>query len=790
MKKRTRIKLIRLGTLAWIAFGEFAPAQLFAATGVSVSVGNNTRIESVALTRITPESYCFEARIKTDTAVPNDGIVYSYKVTDTSQKPLISVWSGYRTLPADPAVQIEVSKQSLAHLTNAQNILVFSLFDSKKKIVLAEAATKPFQTVQPLQSAEVLAFPDAQGFGALTQGGRNGSVYKVTTVEDYDKNQSPIIGSLRYAVEQAEPRTVLFGVSGNIKLKRDLLIEHGNLTVSGNTAPFPGVTVIGQVRVRAGNVILRYLRVRLDVEAMREQLRQGLYCGEWDTINASRFDNIIFDHISASHSVDETFSFTEVDRTTSSCNLIAHALKSVFHEKSKTPQIVAAKPHNFGGLVAFLGKTDRHVGVSVLRNVYAHDTRRMPGFSAHRTEGLLTPYIDVRNNLMYNWKDNAAGSESPEREILMNKFRLNFIGNYFKPGLDTLQTNWYCALTVRGALTEIFMQGNIHDSDGLGTNQKKLVRYFYDKKSSDNNFIDRPFDVPHTQTLDHPAVEDIANNEVGASLPCRDDIDSQVIKDIKEGTGRHSYADMEVNKSPAIPDLPFISHVYCSSDDVFPIWWKLASGLSADARINPLGDSTGDGYTNIEKYMYDLSLCKTNGFVYLPFPFGTGKEHWKNKNIGAEIFSDSSGVILIASSSEIPASAGSASRGIENIIDGKEGYWSSGNQTGPHSIVISYPDGGILNGLVIAKYHVEEIPSQFDPKHIVIQGLLGWPDQWGDLVEINDLPKLTADHPVNAINIPVNKRAFYRAYRLLIFSTHTTDGCKCVKIDEVRFNVQ
>ena len=75
------------------------------------------------------------------------------------------------------------------------------------------------------------AFPEAQGFGAFTKGGRGGKVFIVTTTEDYGENEPVIKGSFREAVEAAMPRTVVFEVSGIIELKRPLIIEDPYITM-------------------------------------------------------------------------------------------------------------------------------------------------------------------------------------------------------------------------------------------------------------------------------------------------------------------------------------------------------------------------------------------------------------------------------------------------------------------------------------------------------------------------------------------------------------------------------
>tara|TARA_R110002095_G_scaffold215803_1_gene211053 strand:- start:8150 stop:8614 length:465 start_codon:yes stop_codon:yes gene_type:complete len=118
--------------------------------------------------------------------------------------------------------------------------------------------------------AEISAFPEAEGFGNRSQGGRGGNVLFVTNLNDSGK------GSFRAAIESKGPRTILFRVSGLIELKSTLKFREPFVTVAGQSAPSDGICLKNfGLLIQTHDVIVRHLRIRPGDEPAKEFAKQG-----------------------------------------------------------------------------------------------------------------------------------------------------------------------------------------------------------------------------------------------------------------------------------------------------------------------------------------------------------------------------------------------------------------------------------------------------------------------------------------------------------------------------------
>lgn len=111
----------------------------------------------------------------------------------------------------------------------------------------------------PPPSGVRVAFPGAQGGGALAVGGRGGAVFEVTNLNDSGA------GSLRAALQASGARTVVFRMAGNIAFLSRAQVSSPFLTIAGQTAPGSGIVIGGpnqkgeQIFISTHDVVCRYL---------------------------------------------------------------------------------------------------------------------------------------------------------------------------------------------------------------------------------------------------------------------------------------------------------------------------------------------------------------------------------------------------------------------------------------------------------------------------------------------------------------------------------------------------
>ena len=299
------------------------------------------------------------------------------------------------------------------------------------------------------------AFPGAEGHGRYVTGGRssNGStkVYHVTNL----KNSGT--GSLRWALSQSGPRTIVFDVGGVIELASNLKIP-SNTTIAGQTAPYPGITIryYTVTTEKQNNIIVRFIRFRLGQE-------KNATDGD-DAANGRYSTGIIFDHCSFSWSVDEIASFYDNNNFTLQWCTVCEALHNAGHSKGN---------HGYGGIWG--GKL-----ASFHHNLIAHMRNRSPRFNGARYQ--WNGYTSNKDYNEYKWANTIQAENVDLRNcVIYNTFNgcyggpgggyINIVNNYYKKGPQDNSTKHVTTVTVgasgnstpdalTGMTSRYFIKGN------------------------------------------------------------------------------------------------------------------------------------------------------------------------------------------------------------------------------------------------------------------------------------------------------------------------------------------
>jgi len=176
--------------------------------------------------------------------------------------------------------------------------------------------------------------------------------------------------------------------------------------------------------------------------------------------------------------------------------------------------------------------------------------------------------------------------------------RINMIGNYFKPGPSTLPAVRNELLAPDPNDVRVYLEGNVIEGyPEITEDNLRGVKGFV---------LEMNAPYPGMNIAVHSAQEafELVLAHAGASLPKRDAVDERVINDVKSGTGKILLRQSEVGGFPVMNSA--LAPVD-SDRDGMPDMWEIYSGLDPYDPSDRNGDATGDGYTNLEKYLHALT---------------------------------------------------------------------------------------------------------------------------------------------------------------------------------------
>ncbi len=435
---------------------------------------------------------------------------------------------------------------------------------------------------------QLRAFPGAEGWGAMSKGGRGGRVIKVTNLNA----SGP--GSLAEACAAEGPRIVVFDVSGVIR--GNIRITHPYITIAGQTAPGAGITVEGVISsydYGVHDIIIRHLRVR-----RRRDIGSGGDCIQLGGLGPNRSGtyNMILDHLSLSWGNDEVIDLYHAHHVTVQWCTIEES-DDQGHSKGA---------HNYGMISA----AENNGAVSVHHNLWAHHARRVPCLAPYRENSAS----DFCNNVIYN----CRGGYVDDGHGVRAKSPVNLHKNYYRRGPQTLGRMYPFALSPH---MSYYVRDNYFEDWGIQghprhwkpPNQPGGVPRWI-QFNNNGREIDTAAKTPQIQLVDAKAAFELVLAKAGC-WP-RDRVTKRTIGEVKSRTGTWGRnAPMEPTDEWFLEGLaPTKAPVDTDGDGLPDVWEKMhhldASDPADAARTVATGESTGDRhlqYSQIEFYINELA---------------------------------------------------------------------------------------------------------------------------------------------------------------------------------------
>jgi pectate lyase len=358
-------------------------------------------------------------------------------------------------------------------------------------------------------------------------------------------------------------------VAGTIRLTSDLNIKNPYITIAGQTAPSPGITIRGAgIAVWDTNdVLIQHIRVRVgDLSDNADTDRDGI------AILASSRDvyNVVIDHVSASWGTDEQLS-TWADPNTGVKIYDVTVRNSLFSE-GLLNSIHSKGVHSMGLMIG--PGTSR---VTLVNNVFGFNAARNPLIRDDCTD------VMVINNLIYRTRgmrtDQIDFGSRGSRNIAM---RGSVVGNSF------LQTPGMNAINTISIAPDAPSSVQLYVADNLGPNYSATNPWAAvntgGRTVSSVSAATPPIWSAGLVAMDASKVESYTLEYAGARPLNRDAVDTRVVENIRARRGDIIDSQSQVGEWPTLASS------------------QRASVLPANPNVtNP------SGYTNLELWLQALA---------------------------------------------------------------------------------------------------------------------------------------------------------------------------------------
>jgi len=468
--------------------------------------------------------------------------------------------------------------------------------------------------------------PGAKGFGMDTRAAygaaNNPQICVVTTLSDNNttlgnstRNGVAVkTGSLRACLEQIPPantgRIIIFEKSGTINCTGhgDIDARFPYVTIAGQTAPSPGITIKGEpFEFHENDVLVQHIRLRVG-----DSQYGGTAGYKRDSFGITA-SNTIFDHVSASWALDEIGGVGNYDE---SFDNITFRL-CIFSEALVNPRKYDPSRENHCGdeceqpipeqyLKEVSGKllsndcldcsqpvgqgccepehstgilfTTGNKKVALIGTLFAHNHHRNPMVAGS------TIQFYMANNIIYNFTDAAVRLGGPDQCTIE--------GNIFIAGKNTYAPH----ANAVGCTSKNGMDLYVHDnyvSPGIttykGDDNWKIV---FDADGRTRQIFTPEVTVSGYTALSSSSAKDWVLANAGARPADRDAVDTRIVNDVINGTGKQINSQDEVGGWPNL------------EQNTWDIGKLDGNGSPGPIPSDPHGDDDGDGYTNLEEWLH------------------------------------------------------------------------------------------------------------------------------------------------------------------------------------------
>ncbi len=398
------------------------------------------------------------------------------------------------------------------------------------------------------------AIPGAMGFAKNVRGAYAGSsnpaILYVDRLTDDMGNNGVDKGSLRWCLTQSGPRIILFEVSGYINLTSYIRVYDGYVSIYGQTAPSPGITISGinVVDIRCSNVVIQHLRFRSSYS--------NFGVGQIDALSLTSGSNVFIDHCSFSYAEDECL-----------------GVSGDFGKNLTVQNCIFSWPlhYNTGkGLLVLSSNAD---SISILRSAFINCADRNPypngrGYKAFETVNTIS-YNAAYFGQSYNYGD------APQVSI---------IGNVWRSGPNSSSQRE--VVRIRDSMdidASFYLYDNYSPLRTGSSEWDGVVDYEHNPRDSSDFKSSTPFIDFETNYYSHTVLEDSLVANAGARPWDRDSVDILALNDMATDTGHWITYQSEAYYPPLAQN---------TSTWVVP----------TNPHIN-----SGNGYTNLEMWVYEMS---------------------------------------------------------------------------------------------------------------------------------------------------------------------------------------